>query len=161
MIRSCSCSRMESERAAHTAALALLPIRLRHKRSTFCACPREPFPSCQALNSRPCVFARRRCYSWTHYRPSVLRAMAATPADFYVGKEKSESWQCCSTKKYHHKLLSPPTRSRTTTTTTTTPPLHHAAAMGVQKKTRKFAQMKRVIGETPSRYSAPIYPVLT
>ena len=116
---SCSCSRMESERAAHTAAaLALLPIRLRHKRSTFCACPREPFPSCQALNSRPCVFARRRCYSWTHYRPSVLRATAATPADFYVGKEKSESWQCCSTKKYHHKLLSPPTRSRTTTTTT-------------------------------------------
>ena len=32
------------------------------------------------------------------------------------------------------------------------PPPHHAAAMGVQKKTRKFAQMKRVIGETPSRY---------
>jgi hypothetical protein len=39
------CSRMESDRAAYTAALALLPIRLRHKRRTFCACPREPFLS--------------------------------------------------------------------------------------------------------------------
>jgi hypothetical protein len=38
-------NRVEGERAAHTAALALLPIRLRHKRRTFCACPREPFLS--------------------------------------------------------------------------------------------------------------------
>jgi hypothetical protein len=42
----------------------------------------------------------------------------------------------------------PPKSSSFIIDTATSDCQHHAAAMGVQKKTRKFAQVKRVIGTT-------------
>ena len=70
-------------------------------------------------------------------RPAITSAISVvTSADFF---EKLKSWQSylkCSTKKYQL-VIDICTRTHQ----------HTAATMGVQKKTRKFAQMKRVIGE--------------
>ena len=59
-----------------------------------------------------------------------------------VGGSFRFSPSSCRTKSWRH---APPKSSSFTIDTAPEHP-HHAAAMGVQKKTRKFAQVKRVIG---------------